>query len=124
VIDPKKVDLKFNVEPVMLDINTTIPLGLIVNELVSNSMKYAFPEGKIGEINIDFHEVGELEFELDVKDNGIGFPENIDFRNTESLGLQLVNSLTEQIDGKIQLDRTAGTSFIIKFKENKYNSTG
>ena len=120
VSDPSLIKLNLNVEPVMLDINTSIPLGLIVNELITNSLKHAFPDGRSGEINIDFtHSDGT--FVLSVADNGVGLPENLDFKNTDSLGLQLVNSLTDQIDGKIELDRTQGTRFKVIFKEMKFS---
>jgi PAS domain S-box-containing protein len=116
VSDPSLVKLKINVNDIMLDINTSIPLGLIVNELITNSIKHAFPDGRNGEINIDFHTKDDY-YEFIVKDNGIGFPEDLDFRNTDSLGLLIVNSLTEQIDGKIELDKFNGTEFKITFKE-------
>ena len=116
VSDPSLVKLKINVNDIMLDINTSIPLGLIVNELITNSIKHAFPEGRNGEINIDFHTKDDY-YEFIVKDNGIGFPEDLDFRNTDSLGLLIVNSLTEQINGKIELDKFNGTEFKITFKE-------
>lgn len=115
-VDPGLVKLKINVEDIFLDINTAIPLGLIVNELVTNSLKHAFPKGKKGEINVDFHPKDD-HYEFTVKDNGIGFPEDIDFQNTDSLGLQIVNSLTNQIDGEIKLNRNNGTKFKITFKE-------
>ena len=91
--------------------------GLITNELVSNSLKYAFPEGTEGEIRIELLKDENCEFILNVSDNGIGFPENLDFRNTESLGLQLVNTLTEQLGGTIELIRSSGTAFKIIFSE-------
>lgn len=119
ITDPSRVKLNMNVENVMVDINTTVPLGLIVNELVTNTMKHAFPEGKNGEIDIEFHK-HEDEFTLIVSDTGVGFPEDIDYKNTDSLGLQLVNNLVSQIDGEISLDRSHGTEFIIKFKESRY----
>lgn len=119
ISDPKKINLEINVENAMLDINTTIPLGLILNELLNNSIKYAFPEGKKGTIKVVFSKIDDY-FQLKVADNGIGFPENIDFKNPDSLGLQLINSLSEQIDGKINLNRTNGASVTISFKDNKY----
>ena len=110
------IELKINVEDILLDINTSIPLGLIVNELITNSLKHAFPNGMKGKINIDFYLKND-HFEFTVKDDGIGFPEDIDFQNTNSLGLQIVNSLTEQIDGEIKLNIDNGTEFKITFKE-------
>lgn len=116
VTDPSIIALKTNVEDIYLDINTAIPLGLIVNELITNSLKHAFPEGMTGEIDVDFHMVKD-HYEFTVKDNGIGFPDTLDYKNTESLGMQMVNSLTEQIDGEIVLNNETGTSFKITFKE-------
>ena len=118
VADPRLIELKINVENIFIDINTTVPLGLIVNELITNSIKHAFPEGKSGKVNIDFLHKDD-HYEFTVKDNGIGFPEDLDFRNTDSLGLQMVNSLTEQIDGKIELNNNHGTEFQITFAETK-----
>ena len=107
------------VEDVKLNIETAVPCGLIISELVSNSLKYAFPEGKNGKMNISLKRLLN-KYELTVSDNGIGFPEDLDFRNTNSLGLQLVNNLVEQIDGEITLEYGQGTKFTIIFKEMKY----
>ncbi len=119
ILNQSLIKLNVDVKEVMVDINTAIPLGLIVNELVSNSMKHAFPDERKGNININFKETDE-EYVLKVEDDGIGFPEDVDFEKTDSLGLRIVNSLTEQIDGEISLDRSEGTRFIIKFKEGNY----
>ncbi|GAB6056417.1 sensor histidine kinase [Methanobacterium movens] len=114
--DPRQVKLELNVEHVMLDINTSIPLGLIVNELITNSMKYAFPTGSKGKIKIDFYPQEDY-FILNVSDDGIGIPQEVDIENTKSLGLQLVNSLTEQINGQLTVNRKDPTEFKIKFQE-------
>ncbi|MDO9627314.1 MAG: sensor histidine kinase [Methanobacteriaceae archaeon] len=98
-----------------IPINIAIPLGLIINELITNSLKHTFPDYRSGEISIDFHQK-EDSLELSVKDEGIGFPEDLDYRSTRSLGLQLINSLTEQIDGQVEMDGNNGTSFKITFK--------
>jgi PAS domain S-box-containing protein len=119
VMDTSLIKLNIDVDDLRLDINTSIPLGLIVNELVTNSLKHAFPEGKSGEIDIIFHKQ-DKNYLLEVKDNGIGFPEDIDYKNTDSLGLQLVNNLTEQIEGKIEFNNKSGTSFKIIFEEEKF----
>ena len=109
-----------DVEQAFLNIETAIPCGLIISELVSNSLKYAFPNNKIGEISVNINSHND-EFELTIKDSGIGLPENIDFKNvTKSLGLRLVNMLVNQLDGSIELDKTDGTKFHIKFKELEY----
>jgi PAS domain S-box-containing protein len=110
------IELKINVEDIFLDINTAIPLGLIVNELITNSLKHAFPNGRNGEINVNFHKKDD-NYEFILMDNGIGFPETIDYKNTESLGMQIIINLTEQIDGQIELNNENGTTFKISFKE-------
>lgn len=116
VSDPGRIKLNINAENLMVDINTTVPLGLIVNELITNSMKHAFPNEMSGEIDICFKKIND-HFLLDVKDNGIGLPEGLDYKNTDSLGLQLVNMLVDQISGKIELKNKNGTEFKITFKE-------
>lgn len=109
-----------NIEDFYMNIETSTPLGLIISELVSNSLKHAFPERKAGEITITLQNHNTY-FELTISDNGIGFPEDIDFRNIKSsLGLKLVNSLINQLDGTIELDKSQGTQYTIKFKELEY----
>ena len=151
-IGNRKISLKLNLEQVYLGMNTAIPLGIIVNELVSNALKHAFPAESDGEIDINFcrtetfaakygiSDQGErcsngekctddeycparrdwisddnFRYILTVTDNGRGIPEEIDFQNTDSLGLQLVNILVEQIEGCIELKRNRGTGYIIRF---------
>jgi two-component sensor histidine kinase len=100
--------------------DTAIPLGIIINELISNSLKHAFSDDATGEININMYVEGDNNYKLIVSDNGKGISDDIDFKESESLGLQLVNTLVEQIDGTIELDKSQGTEFIITFKELKY----
>jgi len=117
--DPGRVALKVKVEGSFLDVNIAVPCGLIINELVSNALKHAFPpswEGK-GKIEISLHPTDDNEIELIVSDNGIGFSKDLDIRGTESLGLLLIFILVEdQLKGKIKLDRRKGTKYKIKFK--------
>jgi PAS domain S-box-containing protein len=113
-----KIKPSLKVEKVKLNIETAVPCGLIISELISNSLKHAFPGGE-GELNLSLKTIGD-KYELIISDNGIGFPKDLDFENTESLGLQLVNSLVKQIDGEITLDKTHGTKFTIVFKELEY----
>jgi len=116
-INPKAIKLNVNIKDVFLDINKAIPCGLIVNELVSNSLKHAFPDGKKGEIKIAMHPLNKNEIELIVSDTGIGIPEEFDFRHTKSLGLHLVTILAEdQLHGNIKLDRLKGTCFHMRLK--------
>jgi two-component sensor histidine kinase len=117
----KRHDIVFSVdmENVALDVNIGIPCGLIVNELVSNCLKYAFPDGRKGTITVGITRNSEGNYVLTVADNGIGFPADVDFRKTSSLGLQLVNVLAEQIHGTIELSneraKTEGARFHITF---------
>jgi PAS domain S-box-containing protein len=111
------IRIKTDIENVFLDINTAIPCGLIINELVSNSLKHGFQDSKEGEITVSMRSLNKNAVELIVSDNGVGIPADINFRTTESLGLHLVFILAEeQLHGGIQLDRTKGTSFRIKLK--------
>jgi PAS domain S-box-containing protein len=108
-----------DIDNVKLNIETSVPCGLIITELVSNSLKYAFPDQNKGELLVSLKTKGDC-YELIISDDGVGFPEDIDFKHTDSLGLELVNSLTDQIDGEIELDRSHGTKFKIRFKELVY----
>ncbi|MGB9980012.1 histidine kinase dimerization/phosphoacceptor domain -containing protein [Methanobacterium sp.] len=113
------IELNMDIANVDLDINTAVPLALIVNEIVTNSLKYAFPDKKTGNVSVHFAK-NDGGLQLIVEDNGIGFPDDLDFRNTNSLGMQLVTSLTDQIKGNIKLERDGGTKFIIDFKEKSF----
>jgi len=118
-VDSNLIAMKTDLEEVFLDLNRAIPCGLIINELLSNSIKHAFPQGKKGEIHIKLHSDKKGVITLVVSDNGIGFPKDIDFRKAQSLGLQMVNDLTKQINGTIELDRKGGTAFKVVFSVNK-----
>lgn len=127
VQNPRQVKLNLLVDDILLDVNTAIPLGLILNELLTNCMKYAFPFSHDldsdmedeGNINVKLYK-NKTGYTLSVEDNGVGFPEDVDLENLDSLGFQLINSLTNQIDGKINLNTTNGTSFSIDFKEDRF----
>ncbi|MFH0905004.1 MAG: MASE3 domain-containing protein [Methanobacteriota archaeon] len=119
-IDQGKITTKIDVENVSLGINSAIPCGLIINELISNSLKYAFPDGKSGEVRISLRSIGDGYFELIIADNGIGLPIDMDFKKTVSWGMRMVTILVEnQLHGEILLNRDIGTQFHIKFKEVK-----
>jgi PAS domain S-box-containing protein len=119
-VDASRVQLKIEAEEVHLDINTAIPCGLIVNELVSNALKHGFPDGRSGELRIDLCRAAGDGYVLKVKDDGAGFPEGLDFRKTETLGMQIVGTLVSQIDASIDLSREKGTEFTIHFREVSY----
>jgi len=119
-IDASRVKLKIEAEEVHLNINTAIPCGLIVNELISNALKHGFPDNQGGELSIDLRREAGDGYRLRVRDDGVGFPEALDFRRTETLGMQIVNTLVSQIDATIELARDKGTEFTIHFQELKY----
>jgi len=120
MIDSETIRLHLDLEEAYFDINTAIPCGLIVNELVSNILKHAFPVGRKGEVRIVLVRADGNKFMLVVQDDGIGFPENLDFRKSETLGMQIVTMLVQQLDGTIELEREEGTTFKIVFEELKY----
>jgi two-component sensor histidine kinase len=97
-----------------LDLNATIPCGLIANELVTNSLKYAFPDGRKGSISLSLIRQG-AELILTVRDDGVGLPEGFDIAKTDSLGLLLVTSLVQQLAGTLEVKREGGAAFIIRF---------
>ncbi len=104
-----------NVDNVFLEIDVAVPCGLIINELVSNSLKYAFPSGNEGEVKIELCSEQNRHFTLIVSDNGIGLPKNLDLQETRTLGLQLVNNLVDQLEGSVEVDVNGGTEFKIQF---------
>lgn len=117
-ISPGKITVDINIKDVSLGINTAVPCGLLINELISNSLKHAFPQKTKGQIKVSLQPVEKNQIELIISDNGIGIPDELDFRKTESLGLQLINTLVkDQLDGAIELDKSAGAKFTITFKE-------
>ena len=113
---PAKVKLNLNVQDISLGVDQAIPCGLIINELVSNSLKHAFPDQKRGTININVTSSGRAGINLVVKDNGVGLGRNFDLKSSKSLGLHLVNVLVEdQLGGEINIDQSQGTKYEIKF---------
>ena len=137
----REIKVNLDVVSVFLEVDTAVSLGIIINELFTNSIKYAFPAGTGGEIHISLvrekarKEANESEtssglpsdnsqkisgaseyYKLIFADNGRGFPEEIDFRNSDTLGLQLINALVNQIEGSLDLERGRGTKFVIKFR--------
>jgi PAS domain S-box-containing protein len=108
-----------DIEEIKLNIETAVPCGLIINELVSNVLKHAFPNENSGKMWLSLHLI-DNQIELIVADNGLGLPADFNLDSSNSLGMQLVNSLVNQLDGSIEIERTKGTEFKIKFKELMY----
>jgi len=114
-VHTKNIKLVLNLSKLFLNLDLSIPCGLIINEIISNSLKYAFPSKKGGIIFVNLAVKNKL-VNIEIGDNGIGIPNQIDIKQTQTLGLQLVDTLIEQIDGTLKLERNNGTKFIIKFK--------
>ena len=116
-IAPDSVALEVDCEDVRLSIDKAIPCGLIINELVTNALKYAFPKRQQGEIAVGLRSHGGDEVMLRVADNGVGLPDDLDdLARAKSLGLKLVIALSDQLQGTVEVDRTRGTEFRIKFR--------
>jgi two-component sensor histidine kinase len=118
-VDTNRIKTILEIGKYELGIETAIPLGLIINELVSNSLKHAFKENITGELKIILEKDNDI-YTLTVKDDGIGLPADFDFENASSLGMLLVNSLVNQLEGEIMVDNNRGTIIRINFKELKY----
>ncbi len=112
------VKLKIDIPDIKLGIDTAIPLGLLINEAITNALKYGIQGDEEGEIHIALKKEQDKDYILNIGDNGIGFSETITFKNTKSLGLKLIHNLTRQLKGSITRDRSKkGTNYIIKFRE-------
>jgi PAS domain S-box-containing protein len=113
-VDANRIAVRLELADVELPLDMAVPCGLILNELVANCLKHAFPDEQAGELTVTLTQE-EDHVCLTVKDDGCGFPEQLDFRHTESLGLQLVCALAEQLEGTIVLERHGGTAFTLTF---------
>jgi len=107
------------VDEVSLDLDRAVPCGLIINELVSNALKYAFPENRNGRIIVRFTSSTDQDYTLTVTDDGVGLPPELDVGRLKSLGLQLVNDLVQQLTGSILIAPSPGAGFFIRFP-NKF----
>ena len=110
------IRLNIHADQVSLDLDYAVPCGLILNELMTNTLKYAFPDGRDGSIWIDLHAEPDQTLILRVADDGIGLPAGLDILKNKSLGLQLVNSLVKQINGTLVVESSSGTAFQVSFK--------
>ncbi len=115
-----KVNLKIDIPEIKLGIDTAIPLGLLINEAVTNALKYGFADDQEGEIYIALKKEIDKHYVLNIGDNGVGFPDTINYKNSKSLGLKLIHNLARQLKGSIQKDTSKkGTNYIIRFQEIK-----
>jgi len=114
LIAPQRVNLQIDADGVDLSVHRAIPCGLILNELLSNAFKYAFPEGHSGgKVVVCFRKEQPDRLTLTVQDNGVGIPETFDWRKAKSLGLQIVRILAKQVNGSVELYRDSGTRFTV-----------
>jgi PAS domain S-box-containing protein len=114
-VSSSRIDLQTEIEDVELGVDVAVPCGLIINELLSNSLKYGFPNGRGGFIRIELRQLPEGRIALQVADNGVGLAEEVGFWSTETLGLRLVGTLVKQLQGDIHVDRAGGTAVLIRF---------
>jgi two-component sensor histidine kinase len=112
-IDPECISLETAFEDVWVGLDTATPCGLLLHELLTNCFKHAFPEGLTGRVRVELRATADQTLLLRVGDTGCGFPEELDFRTTDSLGLQLVCMLADQLQGSIALERAEGTLFTV-----------
>jgi two-component sensor histidine kinase/sensor domain CHASE-containing protein len=111
------VEMAIDVDEITLDMDALVPCGLIINELLSNALKYAFPEGRKGTITVGMHRQDKGLLALTVKDDGVGLPADVNPGSPQSLGLRIVNSLVSQLHGTMAADPGPGASFTITFPE-------
>jgi PAS domain S-box-containing protein len=112
-----QVEVEIHAESVFLDMTQAVPCGLIVNELLTNALKHAFPQGRSGKIEVSFGSE-QKNWRLEVGDDGIGLPAGIDPGNVNSMGFQLMQLLAQQLNGSLEVVRDAGTRFVIRFPRN------
>ncbi|MDH3972935.1 MAG: response regulator [Deltaproteobacteria bacterium] len=116
-----RVSINLDLAEVLLNIDSAVPCGLVINELLTNAFKHAFPEERTGSIRIAVNRKEDETIKIEISDNGIGMPEGFDFNKVKSYGLQIVSSIVKkQLNGDIVTDGSLGTSYEVSFKERKY----
>lgn len=115
-IDPRRISIVVQAEKLRLPIDSAIPCGLIVNELITNAVKHAFPDGRSGVIKVRLYGTENGRSIVEVSDNGVGIKDDLDLEMATTLGLQLVKVLVGQINGSINVKKDTGTTFVISFK--------
>jgi two-component sensor histidine kinase len=114
-ISPAEVSLRLVMDDVALGVDKAIPCGLILNELITNALKHAFPPPMLGTVSVELHQECDYMVAISVADNGIGMPANLDLKGSPSLGLSLVHTLVEQLEGRLEIVRGQGTRFQVTF---------
>jgi len=109
------VELSVQTQPVVLEIKQAIPCGLLVNEMITNAFKHAFPHGRRGQVQVELEQQGEM-IQIRIGDDGTGIPAEIDVEQAETMGLKLITLLARQVEGELSVEREKGTSFTLRFK--------
>ncbi len=121
-VDAERIALEVDADPIRLSIDNAIPCGLILNELISNALKHAFPEGRCGVVTVGIKRAGDAVVALRVRDDGVGLPDRVDCQYNDTLGLELVKTLVQQLQGELQILRAPGTDVLIRFVGDGHES--
>jgi len=118
----RNIHFQLHIADIMLDISQSVPLGLILNEAITNAIKYAYPKGERGTVSISLQPVSAERIELRIVDHGKGLPPDLDWKNSPSLGLQLINLLSQQLKGELCFVNKKGLEIVLNFKPTRYNA--
>ncbi|QIP13845.1 tetratricopeptide repeat protein [Spirosoma aureum] len=121
---PQPIGFDMQVEPIELDVTQAVPLGLIINEAITNALKYAFPKGRSGTISVVFHWLRPTTFELRIADDGIGLPPDYDPAASRSLGMTLIEGFSQQLGGELSIRSQAGLTIVLTFSEHQLTALG
>lgn len=122
-IDPERIALEIDADPIYLSIDSAIPCGLILNELISNALKHAFPEGRSGAVMVDIKQEEHGIIRLRIRDDGVGLPGRFDLEYSDTLGLELVKTLVQQLQGHLEIRGAPGTDVVVRFSEDGHEVT-
>ena len=114
---PQPLKFELVVEPIALDVTLAVPLGLIINEAITNALKYAFPQGRAGRIRLSLQRQLAATYQLTIEDDGVGLPPNYAPENTRSLGMTLMHGFSRQLGGKLSLNNDCGLKIMLVFSE-------
>lgn len=118
---PQPIRFNLSVEPIELDVTQAVPLGLIINEAITNALKYAFPNGRTGTISLSLHQLTKSTYELNIKDDGVGLPKNYDPSRSRSLGMTLLHGFSRQLNGELNIISPPGMTINLLFSEEQLN---
>ncbi len=116
------VNFALQVEDIELDVTQAVPLGLIINEAVTNAFKYAFPDGRSGKISVQLHRKAEYNYQLSIADNGVGLPQDFDPSSSRSLGMTLLHGFSAQLEGELNITSDQGLTILLAFAEDQLSS--